>query len=60
MVWYLKTTLQLPNMTNIISCVKSRHMKKKKTVNENKPVNDGTSSGGARPLTSNSKEQSLK
>ena len=59
--WYLKTILQLPNVTNIIQWVQLRHMKKKqKSVNEHKPINDDTSSGGDRSLPSNSNEIALK
>ena len=39
-----------------IMCSIEAHEKKQKLVNENKPVNDETSSGGARTLPSNSTE----
>ena len=61
MVWYLNNILQLTNVTNIIKCVQLSHMKKKqKSVNDHKPVNYETSSGGARQLPSNSTEEVLK
>ena len=53
MVWYLKTILQLTNVTNIILCVQLNHIKKHKSVNNYRPINDETSSGGVRPVPSN-------
>ena len=60
MVRYLKTILQIQNVTNVILCVQLRHKKNKKSVNNLKQVNDNTSSGGARPPPLNLPEEALK
>ena len=41
-------------------CSFEAYGKNHKPVNEHKPVNDETSSGGARPLSSSSTEEALK